>query len=358
VREKGDKGQRKPVAKNNHLKKIKMTKNLRLLTLSIIAFCSFCNAQNKIKSEIKQVVTSYGPATSVRTILQDRRGDMWFASNEGIIRYDGKSFTNITGNISSDRFFSVLEDRKGNFWFGTYGSGVYYYDSRQPDGQGKSFQHFTTNEGLVSNSVFEIYEDKAGNIWFGTTAGASRYDGKSFRNFTTKEGLYDVTAIIEDKTGKLWFGSSGSTCFYDTRLPNEKAFTVFRDKDGDTVNHVWSIMEDKKGNIWFSGSDGLWRYDGSLFTNFNRNGGLFVYEDKKGNIWNGASNGDGKFALSRYAAASLSDKNPMVTEIAQSLNLFRIFEAYDGSIWFGAYDGVYRYDGNTVTDFKNKAVQK
>ena len=41
----------------------------------------------------------------------------------------------------------------------------------------------------------------------------------------------------------------------------------------------------------------------------------------------------------------------------QSLNLFGILEANDGCIWFGAYDGVYRYDGNTITDFKNKEIQ-
>lgn len=296
-----------------------------------------------INSETQGVITSYGPTTSVRTIRQDRKGNMWLASNEGIIRYDGKVFTNITGKLSSARFFSILEDRKGNFWFGTDRSGVYYYD-------GKSFQHFSTKEGLVNDAVFEIYEDKAGNIWFGTSGGASRYDGKSFRNFTTKEGLShnEIFSIIEDRSGKFWFGTRGSTCFYDG-----KKFTVFRNKDGNAFNSTWSIIEDKKGNIWLSGRGGLWRYNGSMFANFNRNDGLFVYEDKKGNIWNGSSKGDGKFALSRYAVASLSDKKPTVTEIAQSQNLFRIFEAHDGSIWFGAVDGVYRYDGDTITDFKH-----
>jgi hypothetical protein len=33
---------------------------------------------------------------------------------------------------------------------------------------GKSFQHFTTKNGLGSNSALHIYEDKAGNIWFAT----------------------------------------------------------------------------------------------------------------------------------------------------------------------------------------------
>ena len=62
--------------------------------------------------------------------------------------------------------------------------------------------------------------------------------------------------------------------------------------------------------------------------------------------------------VSRYDEQSLSNKKPIVTEITQSLNLFGILEANDGSIWFGAFDGVHRYDGNTITDFKSAAGQK
>ena len=83
-----------------------------------------------------------------------------------------------------------------------------------------------------------------------------------------------------------------------------------------------------------------------------------VYEDKKGNIWTSGFNDNGKFAFSRYDEKSLSDKKPTVTEITQSLNLFGILEANDGSIWFGAFDGVYRYNGNTITDFKSKEGQQ
>lgn len=145
--------------------------------------------KDNINSETKDSITPHGPNTSVRTIRQDRKGNIWLASNEGIIRYDGKSFTNITGNLSPDRFFSVLEDRKGNFWFGNYGSGIYYYD-------GKSCQHFTTREGLANNLVMSICEDKAGVIWFGTGGGLSRYDGKSFRNYMMKGDT-----VIENRTG-------------------------------------------------------------------------------------------------------------------------------------------------------------
>jgi ligand-binding sensor domain-containing protein len=330
-------------------------KYVKLFALFLmVVFCSLCNAQNKTelltsiaRSEIKEVTTYHGPTTSVRTIKQDRKGNIWLASNEGIIQYDGKSFINIMGNLSSNRFFSVLEDKKGNFWFGNYGSGVYYYDE-------KFFQHFTTKQGLANNQVSTIYEDKDGNIWFGANGGVSRYDGKSFRNFTTEGGFSSnhVHSIIEDKTGKLWFGTGGYVSIYDG-----KTFTIVTDKDGNAFSSIWSIIEDKKGNIWLGGNDGLWRYDGSIYTKFTGNSVGYIYEDKKGNIWT-SGNANGIWALSRYDEQSSPDKKPTVIEIKESLNLFGILETNDGKIWFGLFDGVYRYDGNTITDFKNKEVRK
>ncbi len=335
--------------------------------LLMFVFCSFCNAQNITELPIgntnpksKGIITSYGPGTSVRTIRQDRKGNIWLASNEGIIQYNpkravGNSFTNITGDLSPNRFFSVLEDRKGNFWFGNNGSGVYYYDPIK-----NSFQHLTTADGLAGNQVICIYEDKAGTVWFGTGSGVSRYDpgradGKFFRNFTTKEGLPDnwINAIVEDKTGRLWFGTGGNTCIYDGKI-----FSILT-AHVSTFSNVWSIIEDKNGTIWLGGANGLCRYDGKTSTTFTENFVGYVYEDKKGNIWTSGKNVNGIWALSRYDEKSSFSKKPTVIEITQSLNLFGILEANDGSIWFGSFDGVYRYDpgravGNTITDFKDQ----
>jgi ligand-binding sensor domain-containing protein len=169
----------------------------------LFIFCTSSKGQTKTDLPTA-VITSHGPTTSVRIIRQDKKGDLWLASNEGIIRYDGKSFTNITGEMNAGRFLYALADQKGNFWFGTYSAGVYYYD-------GKSLQHFTASEGLFSNQVNTIYEDKAGNIWFGCNGGVSQYDGRSFRNFNTE--AVNVMAIFEDKTGRIWFGTRAILSF-------------------------------------------------------------------------------------------------------------------------------------------------
>ena len=115
------------------------------------------------ESQLKEAETTKVPMGMVRHVRQARNGDILIASYLGVFRYDGTSFTNLTSEIISARFASfwdVLEDRKGNLWFASQDSGVYYYN-------GKSFQHFTTKDGLASNSALHIYEDKTGNIWFG-----------------------------------------------------------------------------------------------------------------------------------------------------------------------------------------------
>ena len=180
--------------------------------------------------------------------------------------------------------------------------------------------------------------------------------GKTFPNSPRQP--YGVNDIIEDKTGKFWFGTRGNTFVYDG-----KVFTVLT-HDGKPFTNVRTIIEDKKGNIWLGGSNGLWRYNGSTFTNVTENFVGYIYEDKNGNIWTSSARDIGeRWALSRYDEKSLNNEKPTVTVIQSKYEdnrgmIFGILEAYDGIIWFGALDGVYRYDGNTITDFKDKEVQK
>lgn len=329
--------------------------------------------QDNIKSEIKDI----GPNIMVRNIKKGRNGTILIAGPNNssfgdVFRYDGKSFTNLTSKIGSHRFWDVLEDRRGNMWFATTDSGVYCYSNSAPlIAGGKSIQHFTTTDGLANNRVMSVYEDRAGMIWFGTGDGISGYDGKSFRNFKNpnpsrvyRGGNWvndftwnnDITTIIEDKTGKLWIGTRGSAFVFDG-----KNFTALA-HNGKAFTNVWSIIEDRKGNIWLGDvTNGLWRYDGSTFTRVSQRGAYTIIEDKKGNIWTTGPVNTAHvavWALSRYEAKSLYSNKPAVTEIMSGDAFLGLLEGNDGSIWFGSATGVYRYDGKTITDFYNKEGQK
>jgi ligand-binding sensor domain-containing protein len=357
-------------------------RNLVCALLLAVTICMACKGQAQTDQPKNFVNTAFsGPKWITRNVIQDRAGNIWIAAFDGVFKYDGKSFTNITSQGSSARFFSVLEDRKGNLWFGSIGSGVFRYD-------GKSFKNFTIKNGLLNNGVVSIYEDKKGDIWFGVSGGVSRYDGTSFRNYiingasmnedptgkTFPNGApFEVNSIIEDKTGKLWFATRGNTFVYD-----KKIFIAFT-RNGKPFTNVRSIIEDKRGNIWLGGQDGLWHYDGKTFTNFTREFTGYIYEDKNGNIYTSSASAFGNIFInpvkpkdqgwvlarynekSLYKSASINspvNKSASPKVIANKAMVFGIVEAGDGGIWFGAMDGVYRYDGNTVIDFKLKQGDK
>jgi len=309
-----------------------------------------------IVSKKKAVFNGQPPNTITRTIIQDKSGNIWFATFGGVIKYDGNTFTNMTARVSQSRFFSAMEDRKGNLWFGTIGSGVFRYD-------GKQFQNFTTKDGLLNNEIVCIYEDDIGDIWFGANGGVSRYDGDSFRNYIISENsmlensagiiipnlqrpINEVNSIIKDKRGKYWFGTRGNTYSYDG-----KTFTTVKQNDHPLNNVRWMI-EDKKGSIWLGGNSGFWRYDGKDFTNITKNFVGYIYEDRKGNIWTSSESGGG-WALSRYDVESLDKENKTVKELKTGARMFfGILEDVDGGIWTGTLDGVYRYDESGFEDFK------
>jgi ligand-binding sensor domain-containing protein len=95
--------------------------------------------------------------------------------------------------------------KAGNLWLGvTGGDGVFRYD-------GKAFTNITIKDGLCNNDVGSILEDKTGRLWFCTDGGICRYDGKKFTDFDMKQGLFSPTilCIMEDKTGNIWFGTEG-----------------------------------------------------------------------------------------------------------------------------------------------------
>ena len=62
---------------------------------------------------------------TIFAITQDSKGCMWFATHNGVNKYDGYDFTvyqhnpQDTTTIASDRIRTVMTDDKGRIWIGT-----------------------------------------------------------------------------------------------------------------------------------------------------------------------------------------------------------------------------------------------
>jgi len=302
--------------------------------------------------------SEHGPTSITRNIIQDRNGDVWLATWEGIIRYDGATFTNYTKQNHLRKFhvFSALQDRNGHLWFGTIGAGIYRYD-------GKNFTNVTTEDGLAHDKQGCFLQARNGDVWIGTMGGISIYDGESYRNLTVADGLADndINAIVEDRTGKIWIASRGALSSYDGN-----GFTVIQREDTQAAPtrkngyagaffNVRSVIEDREGNIWFGGNDGLWRYGTDGPTRFAEAFTGYIMEDGGGNIWtsSNAKFGGGQWQLARYDAESLAGNVATPTVILRSQDmLFGITEDTDGNIWVGSLNGVGRYDGEAFDWFR------
>jgi len=313
--------------------------------------------------ESTDTFSTRGPFSIVRHLLQDKKGNFWLAAWQGIIKYDGKVFTNYTlkDNLIHFHVFSSFEDSKGNLWFGTVRGGVYRYEPEKNAAGEKSFTLFTKKDGLGNNSVHLMTEDKAGNIWFATGGGATCYDGKTFVNFSTKDGLCsnEIQAIICDKTGKLWVGGEDGISTYDG-----KTFTTFNYNDGLPFKRVASLLEDKDGNIWIGSSTGFFVYNleaglgsgGKTFSEQLRpHFVMYMCKDKKGNVWTAFNQQNIKgdyegFALYRYDPSTVftsgSKSFVRVKPKTDSNNpaIFGMICDKDGKIWFGTAKGICRFD--------------
>lgn len=242
-------------------------------------------------------------SNSIYSILQDRAGSIWVGTNKGLNRYDGSRFANIpivlrnntssyfnnSNNLSTpteNTVWSMMQDKKGTIWFGT-DDGVYCYN-------GKSFSRFLDNQTVINKDslnlkgIFSIVESKNGDIWFAECAseGVSRFDGKTLSVIIPYKEIRRTDRIIEDKENNLWF----ATAFKGIGKYDGKTYTqnIFKTPD---LDGSYNIIEDTKGNIWFDTQDGLGFYDGKKLNILTEKDGTVVKDfipillEKSGNLW-------------------------------------------------------------------------
>ncbi len=301
----------------------------------------------------------------IRSIFQDSRGNYWFGpAGYPVIQYDVKSlqyfskaeFFNGNTSITKDTMTSVhaiAEDKKGNLWFGT-DYGVIQYD-------GKRFKSYTEIKGLKNIHIgrHSILVDKAGMIWVGTMAGVYRYQSMadSFALFQLLPPI-KVENIMEDKDGKIWFVAGGKGVYsYDPRLSGDKAIGLLSDIEGLGENYANGMAQDPDRNYWFTMKEGICKYDGKSYTKIRMNDGIGgteiwgIFIEKSGIIWITA-----RGATTRYdPSLSIHDPNAFkVFTPADGLNccVQSMYQDREGTMWWGAGEGLYRFDGKKFYQVK------
>ena len=270
------------------------------------------------------------PNERVEDIMEDASNNIWFATNGGGIAKLSKgkiSPVSIGQGININIVKSLIEDREGNYWMGTW-NGIVKYN-------GDRFVSYTIDDGLSNNNILTIYADSLNRIWMGTVAGGINiYDGNGFKQLNAIGGLKNSTiwSIDQDKFGNYWFGTTNGVFKY-----NERAASLESPFPQLSSQKIYSILCDHVGKYWFGTDKGIYKYDGHDLTLINKASGLneetvrVLFEDKRGVIWIGTLKG--AYYMTENKVISLNSKYKIPEAPVTS-----IINDFEGNILITTYD--------------------
>ena len=148
---------------------------------------------------------------SVRDLLEDHSGNIWIATERGVSCLRNEKFQRnlATGTLRGEKVWAIHEDAEGGLWFGTRNGGLYLFKEGR-------ITHFTTAQGLASNSIYKILEDTAGYFWLSGPNGISVFKRKELEAAavdSTAEVSLAFYGISEDlETTQIYGGTQSSGC--------------------------------------------------------------------------------------------------------------------------------------------------
>jgi len=200
--------------------------------------------------------------SSIFDIYQDKQGFLWFATQDGLNRYDGYSFLVMRhdprdSNSISDNYVQVIrEDDFGYLWMGTVGGGLNQYDPRT--GRFKRYVHRPEDSTSVSsNNVTSILVEEDGILWIGTlNGGLNKFNSRTGKftryrcpvNSNSRGRINNIYSIIRDSYHHMWVGTGEGLCEADEQR------NILLNRDSLILNpshcKITSILEDRNKILW------------------------------------------------------------------------------------------------------------
>jgi len=250
-----------------------MKKSHLLLTLALALPLWGWSQNSRIKFD--HISLEQGLSQSnVYSIEQDYRGFMWFATLDGLNRYDGYEVLAYRNNpddpntISDNAITVVYEDASRRLWVGTRGAGLCLYD-RYNDVFVR-FQHDPADPGsLCGNEIRTIAEDGRGGVWFGTDSGLCLLDTLApsgrirFSTFVSGVGgrLTQINDMAAQGMTKLWVATDSAINAIDIVQGGIVSYRTSKETDslGIRSNTINTLLIDGD-TLWLGTDYGLRKF--------------------------------------------------------------------------------------------------
>lgn len=223
---------------------------------------------------VKQLGIEKGLSNNyVVSIAQDKQGFLWFATEEGLNKFDGTRFITYLKNedltrqgITGNELNCLLDDPQDSIlWIGTQRAGLNAYD--YVNNTFLCYRHDDENpESLITDDVTKIVAATDGNLWITTYwRGVDYFDKKAGKfihyNTQTVPGLAsdNIWSVVDGGDGKLYMGHVHHG-FSVLSLKDKKVKNFMYDPEDPVSlpgNGVTCIYKDLSGNIWLGTDRGL-----------------------------------------------------------------------------------------------------
>ncbi len=370
--------------------------NFSLINILVLSCTIF--AQN-LSVKFNHLTVEDGLSNNVvNAVIQDSTGFIWFATEDGLNRYDGYRFKIFrhdpedSNSISGNKILALAVDREGNIWTGTKEGILNKFDPIT-----EKFTNWELKSDIKEeSSVHTIYEDSRGNIWIGKYNRGGLYklnrstnridhwaaipgDPKSLSNSY-------VLSIIEDEQGEILIGTYNGLNIFDPDVPRNGFQRIYHnpaDPNGLSNSIIWALSKSSidPNIIWVGTSNNLTKYN-SAKNSFEiieiTNPDNLQYGTSSGNVIDEVINSENILWIDSYAglfrinkatgeiSRSVHDENNSQSLINNQIN--KMIKDRSGVIWFATQNGVsyitpkstlfnsFSFDSNTASALKKKNI--
>jgi DNA-binding CsgD family transcriptional regulator/streptogramin lyase len=350
------------------------------LVLTVFIFTQ----ENYIRFE--HISSNQGLSQNVVTcILQDRRGFMWFGTQNGLNRFDGYTFKkykydpNDTSTLPANTVLFIYEDSSGNLWIGTDSGGLSLFDSeRELFIRYRYMNDANPNPGHDIKNITSIHEDRYGIFWIGTWGGLLRFNPQkqTWARFVHKPEIpgtlsdSKIWTMYQDQMGIMWIGTEGGGLnSFDPKTGKFSRF-LHQPDDADSICHntVQALFEDSSGNLWVGTYGGLSQFDRDTqkFIHYrhqphnphclSHNTVVSIMEDQTGCIWIGTYGGINRIDPKMQQFVHIIGDHRHANSLSSNY-VSCFYQDKERNLWIGTWNGglnLFLPEKNKFVYYKNE----